>query len=158
MTPKTFYHIYPGCSSQLRSHKSFFACLLGREYGESFLLMLANVLQVLLWGSVIAGHLRHCQRGRELLRWAAKGEGGGGGCAQGMRNTLVRTQKLALAPPESLTHTFTPYLLLFQQPATHICCEQDHTLKERTSPTIITQMHTQLVYFLLTTNVPIRCF
>lgn len=44
------------------TYKSFSGCLLKGEHEESFLFTLANVLQVLPWGSVIVGHLRHCWR------------------------------------------------------------------------------------------------
>lgn len=149
VTPQTFFHVHPGCSRPLRPHKSFSACLLGREYGESFLLMLANVLQVLLWGSVIAGHLRHRRRGRELLRWAAKGDRGDV-CAGNEEHTCAHSKISVCTPGKPHTHFHT----LLLRSAELTCREQYRTLKERAQISSHGSTH-WLVYLLLTTNAPI---
>lgn len=82
------------------TYKSLLACFLR---GESFLFMLANVLQVLPWGSVIVGHLRH--RWREGNYWGGLPKRTG--CVQGMRNTFVCIQRLPHAHLKALWHQHT---------------------------------------------------
>lgn len=96
------------------THKS---CPLRRVYGESFLFMLANNLQVLPWGSVIVGHLRH--RWREgnyrvrLPKWQS--------CVQRMWNALVCVWTLAHAHLNVVWHPPQPC-------AFFVSCMQTHTL------------------------------
>lgn len=114
------------------TYKSFPACALRGEDGESFLFTLANVLQVLPWGSVIVGHLRH--RWREGNYWDGlpKRSGGKGGGAENEEHTCVCMRRLAHARTHThLKAVWHPHPLTFSVSCsglwgTHFN-EQNHT-------------------------------
>lgn len=79
------------------------ACPLMGEYGESFLFTLANVLQVLPWGSVIMGHLRH--RWREGNYWGGLPKRRGP-CAGNEEHACVYA-KISTRTPKAVWHPHT---------------------------------------------------
>lgn len=100
------------------NYKSFTNCLLSREYGESFLFKLANVLQVLPWGSVIVCHLRH--------QWREGNYQGGlpkrrGPCAGNEEHTCVYAMIISTrSPKRGLALTFSVICTSLQSKHVHL--------------------------------------
>lgn len=148
------------------TYKSFSGCLLRGEYEESFLFKLANVLQVLPWGSVIVGHLRHCWR--EGNYWGAlpKQRGQCTGNAEYTRvyaKINTRTQKDCFSDPQhshSLSHA--PAYKAHAQTHTHTLEQKEnytcmriktaHTSMALVCPALFTLSYSDSSYFWSVTN------